>query len=199
MIRKRSKFWTIVFSMLPGAGHMYNGFMKLGVSLMALFFAVAFLSVTLRLGPIMMIAPVIWFYSFFDCLNKRFQDDEEFYAQTDYYLFDMDKLKQFDLGFLARRKMIVGVALILFGIYILWENTVHSLLYRLDLPDYVINGITAFSDSLPQLAFAVLVIWAGITLIRGKRSEVRKEENAALAGTSTEADKEEGETDEQQS
>ncbi len=30
MINKKSKFLTFVFSMLPGAGHMYMGFMNMG-------------------------------------------------------------------------------------------------------------------------------------------------------------------------
>ncbi len=38
MINKKSKFLTFVFSMLPGAGHMYMGFMNMGVSFMSAFF-----------------------------------------------------------------------------------------------------------------------------------------------------------------
>jgi hypothetical protein len=172
MIRKRSRFWTVAFSMLPGAGHMYNGFMKLGLSLMTLFFSMVFIAVTLRLGPVMLLAPVIWFYAFFDCINRRFQDDEDFYAQEDFYLFEMDKLRNFDFGFFSRRKLIVGLMLIGFGIYILWENTIMYLLYRLDLPEAVINNIMTFSDIIPQVVVSVLVIWAGIALIRGKKIEV---------------------------
>ncbi len=177
MIRKRSRFWTVAFSMLPGAGHMYNGFMKLGVSLMALFFAVLFVSSALGLGPVMLLIPVIWFYAFFDCINKRFQDDEEFYAQEDYYLFEMDKLRSFDFGFFGRRKLIVGIVLIGFGVYILWQNTIVYLLYRLDLPEVVINTIMAFTDVIPQVAISILIIWAGISLIRGKKIEVGHSEN----------------------
>ena len=176
-----------MFAMLPGAGHMYNGFMKLGVSFMSLFFAIAFLSVSLRIGPIMMLAPVIWFYAFFDCINRRFQDDEEFYAQQDYYLFEMEKLRSFDFGFLVRRKMIVGIGLIAFGAYILWENTIIYMLYRLDLPDYIINNIVAFSEVLPQIAFSILVIWGGLCLIKGKKSEVDRE-FAGASGHSGAAD-----------
>ena len=38
MTKKKSGFWTFIFSLLPGAAEMYMGFMKMGVSLMGLFF-----------------------------------------------------------------------------------------------------------------------------------------------------------------
>ena len=38
MTKKKSGFWTFVFSLLPGAAEMYMGFMKMGISLMGLFF-----------------------------------------------------------------------------------------------------------------------------------------------------------------
>ena len=38
MSRKKSKGWTFICSLLPGAGEMYMGFMKQGVSIMGLFF-----------------------------------------------------------------------------------------------------------------------------------------------------------------
>lgn len=175
MIKKRSKFLTVVFSMLPGAGHMFNGFMKLGVSLMTLFFAVVFLSVTLGLGPVMLLTPIIWFYAFFDCLNKRFLDDEEFYAQKDYYLFDMDQPEGFNLGFFKKRKMILGIALIVFGLYIFWGGIPLHLLYRLNIAEPVMQTILYLSKLAPQVIISCLIIWAGIALIRGKKKEMEAE------------------------
>ena len=174
MIKKRNKFWTLVFSMLPGAGHMFNGFMKLGVSLMALFFAVAFLSATLRLGPIMLLAPVIWFYAFFDCINKRFLDDEEFYAQEDYYLFDHGSLKKYDLSFFKKHKLIIGLALILFGFYSLWENSMNYLLSNIYLSDATLQAIMEFTNLAPQLIVSIIIIAMGILLIRGKKREINE-------------------------
>ena len=174
MIKKRNKFWTLVFSMLPGAGHMFNGFMKLGVSLMALFFAVAFLSATLRLGPIMLLAPVIWFYAFFDCINKRFLDDEEFYAQEDYYLFQHGSLKKYDISFFKKHKLIIGIALILFGFYSLWENTMTYLLSNIYLSDATLQAIMEFTNLAPQLIVSIIIIAMGILLIRGKKLQINE-------------------------
>lgn len=59
MIKRKSRFLTFVFSMLPGAGHMYMGFMKIGVSFMSVFFFLIFLSSWLNIGPLLYIAPLI--------------------------------------------------------------------------------------------------------------------------------------------
>lgn len=75
LVRGRpSPLLGFLFSLLPGAGHMYMGFMRRGLHLMALFFAAIWLS-TLT-GPFglpelfsLLAAPVIWFYSFFDALG----------------------------------------------------------------------------------------------------------------------------------
>ena len=69
MTRKRkSGFLTFCFSFLPGAGEMYLGFMKMGVSLMSLFLGIIIASILLNLGIIMFAEVVIWFYSFFMCI-----------------------------------------------------------------------------------------------------------------------------------
>lgn len=66
MIRKKSKGWTFIFSLLPGAGEMYMGFMKQGVSIMGLFFATIAVAATLNIGPLTIVLPIIWCYSFFN-------------------------------------------------------------------------------------------------------------------------------------
>jgi hypothetical protein len=99
-MKKKSKFLTFIFSMMPGAGHMYLGFMKQGVSIMTLFFATAFFGMSLSAEAVLLIFPVIWFYSFFDALNKNGLPDEEFYALEDHFLFNLEKedFKDFHLG-----------------------------------------------------------------------------------------------------
>lgn len=175
MIKKRNKFWTIVFSMLPGAGHMYNGFMKLGVSLMALFFAIAFLSSALGLGPIMLLTPVVWFYAFFDCINKRFLDDEEFYAQEDYYLTEVGNFGKLDFSFFKKHKLIIGLGLILVGIYSLLENTMGYILSNLNLSDQMLQAVAEFIHLAPQLIVSIVIIAIGIILIRGKKLQFKEE------------------------
>lgn len=177
MITKRSKFWTLVFAFLPGAGHMYNGFMKLGVSFMGLFFGLWMVASVINIGPIAFLAPVIWFYAFFDCINRVFQDDEEFYAQEDYYLFTRESLEKMNLDIFKERNMIVGILLVIVGIYALWNNVVLSLISRYNLlPEAVYDVIVGLGHIVPQLAVGGLIIWAGIALIMGKKKEIAVEE-----------------------
>lgn len=176
MITKRSKFWTIVFAFLPGAGHMYNGFMKLGVSFMGLFFGLWMVASVINIGPITFLAPVIWFYAFFDCINKVFQDDDEFYAQEDYYLFTRENLGRLNLDIFRENSLIVGILLILVGIYALWNNVVLSVISRYDLlPQAVYNAMVGLGHIVPQFIVAALIIWAGVALIMGKKKEIETE------------------------
>ena len=174
MITKRSKFWTIVFAFLPGAGHMYNGFMKLGVSFMGLFFAVIAFASFINMGGIMFLTPVVWFYAFFDCINRVFQDDDEFYTQEDHYLFTREQLEYWNIH-LKERNLLVGIALVVIGIYMLWNNVVLRLISNYNiLPPHVYNAVQYIGHLLPQLIVGGLIIWAGITLVMGKKREIER-------------------------
>lgn len=173
MITKRSKFWTIVFAFLPGAGHMYNGFMKLGVSFMGLFFGLWMVASVINIGPLAFLAPVIWFYAFFDCVNKIFLNDDEFYMQEDRYLFTREQLENMNINIFKERNLLVGTILILIGIYALWNNVVLHILSTYDLlSPAVYQAIVDFGNIIPQLVVGSLIIWAGIALIMGKKKEI---------------------------
>jgi hypothetical protein len=78
-MKKKSKFLTFLFSLVPGVGHYYLGLMKRGLQFMVAFGAaigvlVFFDSLSHGPGdtfaPMMGIAlPIIWFYSVFDAQN----------------------------------------------------------------------------------------------------------------------------------
>ena len=166
MTRKKSGFLTFCFSLIPGAGEMYMGFMKLGISIMAVFWLIVFFASFFSLGPALFILPILWCYSFFNVHNIRGMSDEEFYALEDDYLFHMDeslltgKLK-------GKQSNILAAALIIIGMAILWNYFANYL--RWLLPDSIYWGIM---DAVPQLAIAALLIWCGVYLIRGKKKEL---------------------------
>lgn len=179
MITKRSRFWTIVFAFLPGAGHMYNGFMKLGVSFMGLFFGLWMVASVINIGPLTFLAPVIWFYAFFDCINKIFQDDDEFYAQEDYYLITRERLENLNLNLFKQGNLIVGILLVIVGIYTLWNNVVLHLISSFELlPPVVYQTIIHLGNIVPQLVIGGLIIWAGVAMILGKKREIEAEDKA---------------------
>jgi hypothetical protein len=173
MITKRSKFWTFLFAFLPGAGHMYNGFMKLGVSFMGLFFGIWMVASVINIGPIAFLTAVVWFYAFFDCINKIYQDDEEFYSQEDHYLFTREQLERWNIVIFGERSQAVGVVLVVLGVYVLWNNVVFHFISEYSLlSPAAYEMIQNIGNLVPQLLVAGLIIWAGVSLISGKKKEI---------------------------
>ena len=169
MKNRRSKFLTVLFAFLPGAGHMFLGFMKSGVSLMSLFFGVIALGILIHLEPLFFLIPIIWFYAFFDCINKRFCSDEEFEDLSDGYMFSLDKLFAGGGKFLQKRNLILGIILLFLGAFLLWDNVLRLL--RNYLPYYIVDNLTNLTSLIPKLFFGVLIIVIGIKLVMGKKRE----------------------------
>ena len=91
MKKQKHGFWVFIFSLIPGAGEMYMGFKKQGLSIMLLFWgSIALASIT-GLGWLAMFLPVIWFYSFFNVHNLKSLSEEEFYSVEDNYILHMDQ------------------------------------------------------------------------------------------------------------
>ena len=169
MTRKKSGFLTFCFSLIPGAGEMYMGFMKQGISIMAVFWLLIFLAAFFGMGPVLFILPILWCYSFFNVHNIRGMSDEEFYALEDDYLFHLN-----DNAFWGRlrgkQSNLLAAVLIIIGVVIMWNRLADYM--RWLLPDSVYWYIM---DDIPQLVIAVLLIWCGIYLIRGKKKELDSE------------------------
>ena len=169
MTKKKSGFLTFCFSLIPGAGEMYMGFMKLGISIMAVFWLLIFLAAFFGMGPLLFILPILWCYSFFNVHNIRGMSDEEFYALEDDYLFQLN-----DNVFWGRLKgkqgNLLAAVLIIIGVVIMWNRLGDYM--RWLLPNSVYWYIM---DDIPQVVIAVLLIWCGIYLIRGKKKELDSE------------------------
>jgi hypothetical protein len=169
MKRERSKFLTFCFSLLPGAGHMYMGFMKMGLSLMAAFLILIFFSSWLNIGPLLFVAPLIWFYSFFDCMNKRYSTDEEFSHLEDNYLFSLDEIVKIDKGILKKHRKYTGIALVILGGYLIWNNIMSSL-YRF-MPGRTVEAIFSITRAAPQVIIGIAIIVVGRKLVSAKKKE----------------------------
>lgn len=169
MIKKKSKFLTFVCSMLPGAGHMYIGFMRIGVSLMAAFLFVIFLSSLLSIGSLLFILPLIWFYSFFDCMNKVDLDYDQLSLMEDKYLFSIDKLVSFDKNIFEKRRLAAGVLLFFLGIYLVVDNLL-NILGRY-IPREFQNIIFNLTRETPKIIIGIAIVALGVRLIIGKKRE----------------------------
>ncbi len=157
---RKSRILSFLFGLIPGAGQMYLGYMKRGVSLMSVFWLIVCLAGFLNLGFLLFLLPVIWFYAFFDTLNLRSTHYE--FLPNDEFLFHMDTVLGNQLvEFFRRRHLLSGILLIVLGVYIL----LHSFVLPVLLYTFNLNIYPLF-DNLPTLLVAFVIIFLGIRLIK---------------------------------
>ena len=172
MKSRKNKFLAFVFSFLPGAGEMYMGFMKQGVSLMTLFFACIMLCAWMRADVIIFAGIIIWCYSFFHVHNLRGLPEEQFQAVEDKILvpFNSEDLKV-DFHISNKKVRTVGACfLIILGASMLWNYLMDIVSYY--LPEVFWDIYYRVCYNLPEAVVAVLIIWIGIRLIKGKKKEL---------------------------
>jgi hypothetical protein len=174
MIRKKSGFLTFCFAFIPGAGQMYMGFMKRGISLMSSFILLIFAAVWMHFGPLLLALPVIWFYAFFDTFNLHATPDDEFYAMEDNYILFPDFAKKNTLIPQGKYRNIFAFVLIFIGITILWNNLFD--IFDGILPSIIRDALHEFGHYFPQLIVALAIIALGIYLINGKKKELDTED-----------------------
>lgn len=172
MTRKKNGFFTLIFSLIPGAGQMYMGFMKRGLSLMGSLAIIIFLSSWLNFGPALYLLPLIWFYGFFDTHNLRGMSDEEFYGLEDDYILLPELLSKDGTFKSSSSRIILAIILIGIGVTVLWNNFVSFM--GMFLPNRYIHYATRLLGYLPQLAIGFGIILLGYYLIRGKKIELDK-------------------------
>ncbi len=179
MIRKKTGFFTFIFSLFPGCGETYLGFYKNGVSMMLTAFALIGVSMFSSTGFLMVFFPVLWFYSFCHVHNLVALSDEEFYAVEDRYIYDLpdDSLK--GVFKTAKMRTYIGVACIVVGVCALW-NTLESLLRRTFEDSFYDYYIAPFFDYVPQVLIGGVVVALGVILIKGKKKELDEAETQRI-------------------
>ncbi|MCQ4949672.1 hypothetical protein [Bittarella massiliensis (ex Durand et al. 2017)] len=164
---RKSKFLTFFWSLLPGAGQMYLGLMRRGVSLMALFFGAIAVAGWLNIGLFLFAIPVIWFYAFFDAMNlgNLPYDALQYRRACDDFLWkpsDMEGLKK-RLG--GKTQIWVGLGCIALGLYVLLDNLLMPYLRRVLAHSGLFWDVV---NSLPTLVVALAVIALGFYLVIGR-------------------------------
>jgi len=175
-IKKKNGFLTFCCSLVPGMAHMYMGLFKMGLSLAGLFFGVLAITTMLDIGPLFFIAIIIWFYSFFHANNLASLSAEELALVKDDFLFGMDTLSEAKMNPEKYRK-IFGIALVIFGIVLLWNITLNMLnpYLREFLSDYAFRLYRRIVNLVPQLIFGIIVIAFGVKMLRGKKKNLAGE------------------------
>ena len=172
----KNKFWTVFWSFIPGAGQMYHGLMKRGISLMALFAGVIAVAAFTYLAALTFLLPVIWFYSFFDTLNRIHMTLPELQALPDEYLFlsgDIhSKIGRDSVSrFVQKRHLLLGWVLVVFSVWLSFKLIFSSGYYSLSnlLSPEAMRVIRSIIDVLPSLLIPAACIVFGIRLIVGRK------------------------------
>ena len=180
---KKNKILFFIFSLIPGAAHMYLGLMKRGLVLMTLF--VLDIGISMIAEIFLVLLPVMWFYCFFDAWNKYALPEEKLAKVDDSFIFVynaipeeiLPKSKRVSAQIPQKLFKVGGVVCICFGAYIFWEKFLDNILYN--LPEYAaIVALREISNYLPQIAISTFLIVVGIKLIAHKKKELeRSDEN----------------------
>lgn len=196
MKKKKNNFLLFCFSLVPGAGEMYLGFMKMGVSLMGLFMLSIALTSYTNMGVLAFAIVVIWTYSFFHANNLGGLSDEQFYQMEDTYLFGAEEGTPGSL--IAKYRKVLAAILIVLGVSMLWQTFCDLLRFAVGeefYRTYVMQFTRLISQKVPRFVIGVAIIWLGIHLIKGKKAELDKLEmleNRAETGMEAEAETQTG-------
>ena len=171
-MKRKHGLLLFIAACIPGCGEMYQGYMKRGVSILTAFCAVFALAAFLEIGALSVLMIPLWLFSFFDSYNLRGQSDAQAEANPDAYLFglsDMDSRRMNDL--LQKRHSFLGWALVLLGVYILFETAVGRLLDIICeyLGEWWLYEIVMWD--LPRLVVTIGIIALGVWFIRGPKKE----------------------------
>ena len=174
----KTKILTFLFAFFPGAGQMYQGYMKRGLSLITLF-CLCFL-LGMLINPLFVTMIIVWMYSFFDTFNLRKQLEENA-APLDDYVIQLDLHDKRLEQLMSESHKLLGWLLIVFGALVAYENIIMKLLDDL-LERWGQNSIFRACylvlSELPQIVVCVILIVCGVWLVNGGRTPNGKTKSA---------------------
>lgn len=164
---KKNLFLTFCFSFIPGAGQMYQSYMKRGISIMIIF-AISIAIFAMVNMPVFAIPiPLILAFSFFDTYNIRNKIGSDNQIKDEYVL-SCTYLEKIGFNF-DKKNNFVAAIFIFIGIYVLFNNVFLSIASRYDI--VILKTILkTVSTYLPSLIIAILSIYVGIKFI-GKKEK----------------------------
>lgn len=171
-----NSFFFFIFLLVPGLRHMYLGLMNRGLQLLIAFFGTITIGMFLgnSIGEIVIpVAFIIWFYSAFDSFQYRklIARGERVEDRPIFEDYSTDQLK----NLLGRRKKIVGVSIIILGVYMLLRQF-RWYASRFGIPETLIRTIFSVIDFGFDSIIPILLIVAGMYLLAGLRKRETVEE-----------------------
>ena len=168
MTNQKNRFFTLVFSCCPGAGEMYMGLYRHGVSLMVLFFGGIAAGFWLGWGELLLlICPVVWCYSFFHTHNLRRMPEEVFAEVEDTFFFEGYIDYTSDWQGMKKYRHLFGILLLLFAV----SNFAKIALRLFGTFHYLPEIIWQLGNCLPQIIVAFVILYAAVRLMREPKEE----------------------------
>ena len=169
---KKNGILTFLFAFVPGAGQMYQGYMKRGLSLITLLFLCIMAGMLLE--PLVLTALIVWMYSFFDTFNLRAQFIAGTAPADDYLVHFNTKDARLTLFFRDSHKL-VGWALIALGAMVAYQNIIMRVLgdvmWHWGQNSPFFRAVYLMLDELPEVVVCVALIICGVWLVRGPKGK----------------------------
>ncbi|MGD7023962.1 hypothetical protein ACQCVK_15280 [Rossellomorea vietnamensis] len=156
---KKSKSLATMLSIFPGAGHLYLGYQRRGIQLMAAFLFSIYIMDVMRLGIFLFLVPIIWFYSFFDGLQKASRYGKE-------PIEDIPVI-----SYLVNHQKWVGIGLVTLGIYYLLTNVALPVLQPFIYEYMEVDAYFWFERYIQTAIVCLVLIGGGIKLLAGSKKK----------------------------
>lgn len=176
----KNGFLTFCCAFIPGAGQMYQGYMKRGLSLILTACLIGMVSSLLN--PVLLLLVVVWMYSFFDTFNLRAQIGAGTAPQDDYLVhinWHDQRMEQFMLD----SHKLLGWGLIALGALVAYQNilmnTLGDIVWRWGQSSPFFRALYLMMDQLPEVVVCVALIICGAWLVRGPKGRKQKPQDDA--------------------
>lgn len=164
---KKNSFFTFCFSLIPGAGQMYQSYMKRGLSILIIFSIFICLAILIQTPIFLIFGLIVLIYSFFDTFHIRNFIGTENMIE-DAYIWGNNTLGNSINNLFSKRSALIGFAFLFIGIYLLLNNVVAGFARYFDI--YWLYEITdVLVHYLPSLIIAMLSVGIGIKLMFNKK------------------------------
>ena len=171
---KKNGILTLLFACIPGAGQMYQGYMKRGLSLITMFCLFIIVGSATGLDALVVGCIVVYMYSFFDTFNLRAQFIAGTAPADDYLVHFNTKDARLTLFFRDSHKL-VGWALIALGAMVAYQNIIMRVLgdvmWRWGQNSPFFRAVYLMLDELPEVVVCVALIVCGVWLVRGPKGK----------------------------
>ena len=174
---KKNAFLTFIFACIPGAGQMYYGYMKRGLSMIT-FFCLFIMAGTL-VDVLVVGSVIVWMYSFFDTydlirhLAAGEPKDDDLLLPANW-----DNIR----AILPQHNKLLGWGLIVLGALVAYQNilmnTLGDIVWRWGKSSPFFRALYLMMDQLPEIVVCVALIICGAWLVRGPKGRKPKQKAA---------------------